>query len=471
MQKSFYGFYPPTQADYKALWADGLIVVDTNVLLDLYRLPKTAREEFIAVLDGLGERVWIPYQVALEFQLKRLTVIYNERKTTSSALTLSENLVAELKQSVSDLQIDKHDIGIESAPLISDLEAANKKLADAIRAVHECQLDIAASDPIRERIDKIIGVRTGAAPDSQAELDELTKDGDERYAAKIPPGFSDASKDKNPNEATFVHDGLTYQRKFGDLIVWRQLLEHCKVSSIKRVIFITSDNKEDWWWREHGKTVGPHPELVREIIRISGVELFWMYSSGQFLEHAKKYNKAKVSDTSVAEIEGVSRTNTFTNFLATTKVRNALLPTFDAPPPSHLVDMRSVEAAVYRWLQLIYGSVEPHKGFPDFLFRRGDVVSGFEAKYLRNVDRLIFSPVLVNTMLRGYLELNEGRLAEFTIVAVLDDDSKDALMAGNTLEELRVRLQTLLSRYPISGIIVGFLEEPEKYRPILHVTE
>lgn len=80
MQKKFFGYYAPTQVEYEKIWANALIVVDTNVLLSLYRLPKTAREEFLLVLTKLKSRLWIPYQVALEFQSNRLSVIASERK-------------------------------------------------------------------------------------------------------------------------------------------------------------------------------------------------------------------------------------------------------------------------------------------------------------------------------------------------------------------------------------------------------
>ncbi len=39
MHDSFFGFYPPNQQEYDRLWKEGLIVFDTNALLDLYRLP------------------------------------------------------------------------------------------------------------------------------------------------------------------------------------------------------------------------------------------------------------------------------------------------------------------------------------------------------------------------------------------------------------------------------------------------
>ncbi len=53
----------------------GLVTLDTNVLLNLYRLHSKARDELFCILEQLGDRLWIPHQVALEFHQNQLTVI------------------------------------------------------------------------------------------------------------------------------------------------------------------------------------------------------------------------------------------------------------------------------------------------------------------------------------------------------------------------------------------------------------
>src|SRR3954454_10143159 len=100
---------------------------------------------------------------------------------------------------------------------------------------------------------------------------------------KIPPGYLDMNK----SEENYRDRDITYYRKHGDLIIWKQLLEHSKLNSISKIIFITGDKKSDWWWNdETGKTLGPLPELSQEIRLKSGVEAFWMYTADQFLQNA-----------------------------------------------------------------------------------------------------------------------------------------------------------------------------------------
>jgi len=46
---------------------DGVIVFDTNVLLNLYRYNDKARDELIGLMKSYKSRLWMPYQVRLEF--------------------------------------------------------------------------------------------------------------------------------------------------------------------------------------------------------------------------------------------------------------------------------------------------------------------------------------------------------------------------------------------------------------------
>ena len=53
----------------------GLIVLDANVLLDLYRITPDARDQVLETLRSVVERLWVPYQAALEFSRNRKEVV------------------------------------------------------------------------------------------------------------------------------------------------------------------------------------------------------------------------------------------------------------------------------------------------------------------------------------------------------------------------------------------------------------
>jgi predicted nucleic acid-binding protein len=55
-----------------------LIVLDTNVLLDLYEVGTQARNEILDILRSIKSRLWIPNQVALEFSRRRRQAVLDQ---------------------------------------------------------------------------------------------------------------------------------------------------------------------------------------------------------------------------------------------------------------------------------------------------------------------------------------------------------------------------------------------------------
>ena len=442
MKEVFFGYYPPTELDYKQLWDKSLIVLDANILLSLYRLPPTAREELLRVLELLKQRVWIPHQVGLEFQRRRLGVISAQRKVTEATLSSAHEMIQSIKEKVESLQIDKHGLDLKAKPLLDNIEKANGELIKAVEKVHKTQLDITMVDPIRDRLDQILAGKIGLAPRTQVELDALVQDGEVRYAEKIPPGYMDEDKAKNPNETHFIYDGLKYISKFGDLIIWRQLIQYVKDEKLNHVMFVTADQKEDWWWREQGKTMGPRSELVRELRRDASVELFWMYPSALFMEHAKRYAAADVSEKAVAEIEEdefVTQQQKYISKIEKSKFR------FDA--------VLSRKAAV-NWIEKNYGKIIHNtQSFPEYLLKE-DRSQGFQLRIRRDIEKIPLSNIIPRQIRLGHRRLKNNELSEFTFIIVVrpieiqefSEIYKDAID-----QYLRVQL----SQFPITGIILG----------------
>lgn len=63
----FEGYRTPTDEDYRSLLMQGTVVLDTNVLLNLYRYNTRTRTDLVAVLERLEDRLWVPHQVMVEF--------------------------------------------------------------------------------------------------------------------------------------------------------------------------------------------------------------------------------------------------------------------------------------------------------------------------------------------------------------------------------------------------------------------
>src|SRR5260370_26690200 len=65
----------PLAREEIAALASPVYVLDANILLHLYRSSETARLQFIELLRLVRKRLFIPYQVALEFHRNRAEVI------------------------------------------------------------------------------------------------------------------------------------------------------------------------------------------------------------------------------------------------------------------------------------------------------------------------------------------------------------------------------------------------------------
>ena len=142
--------------------------------------------------------------------------------------------------------------------------------------------------------------KVGTSPNDQKALDDLYKIAESRYKNKIPPGYLDENKNDICIDSTLI-----YKKKFGDYMVWHQILEHAKNQKITDVIFITNDLKEDWWKKydvSGEKFNQPRPELIDEALNIGGIQNFIMYDSGRFLSHSSKFLNIEISDSSVKEI-------------------------------------------------------------------------------------------------------------------------------------------------------------------------
>lgn len=73
------------------------------------------------------------------------------------------------------------------------------------------------------------------------------------------------------------------------------------------IIFVTNDDKEDWWLMKSGRTISPRPELIKEF-KAETENLILIYNGLSFLKLAKQYNEeVKVSKETIDEITKVKQ--------------------------------------------------------------------------------------------------------------------------------------------------------------------
>ena len=308
MRESFKGFYDVSEDSLSEIWSSDstLFILDTNILLNLYQYSQETQDEFFKILDIVQNRLWIPFHVALEYQRRRLDVIRNEKSVFSNINKKLATIKSMVSRDFSEFNLEARNTNL------FDLEESFKKdlfsLIDTFKKevdeADKLQPCVRSYDAIRAKLDALLEGKIGAEPTSAWVLD-ITKEGEVRYANKVPPGYEDVSKDKDIGKASFTFNSVTYERKYGDLIIWKQIIGHLKKQSgITNVIFITDDSKEDWWEildSRGNKTIGARPELRSEIYAEAGIENFKMYRTNDFLVAAKEYYGVSIGDKAIEE--------------------------------------------------------------------------------------------------------------------------------------------------------------------------
>ena len=181
---------------------------------------------------------------------------------------------------------DKNRNPFFSPNLLSKLITIREDIKKEVDSKKEHFDNALVKDMLLERINKLFENKVGNQP-SQEELKIIYNEGERRYKENIPPGFKDNSKPGND--------------KFGDLIIWKEIINKAKADSID-VIFISDDRKEDWWLDHQGKTISPRPELLKEF-NIETQKNCHFYKPFQFLEFSNKYLNSKVKNEVIEEVK------------------------------------------------------------------------------------------------------------------------------------------------------------------------
>ena len=283
MRDEFVGWYPRTAEELRVLWDRAIFVPDANILLHCLRHTAHVREELLRVLEVLKDSLWIPYQVGIEFQRNRLDVEFGALDAYDRLVGEYESALGQAREKLRQLRAHPViSVEKEMAALDTFIEDFSGRMA-AAKGQHPSE---ALTDAVN-RLTAIFAGRVGAKL-SREQLDALKKEGDDRYARKVPPGYKDAKKDAGEYD------------KYGDLIIWKDLLAKAKQEK-RPVIFISDDVKEDWWRIHKGRKVGPRPELVEEFQREAGQD-FHIYEFGNFLRIAAQ-SRPGIPQQSIEDIE------------------------------------------------------------------------------------------------------------------------------------------------------------------------
>ena len=287
MKKSFPGYYRPTEKGFAEMWEGGTFVFDANVLLNLYRYSPETKDELLGMLQANSDRLWLPHQAAKEYHKNRIFVILQIAEVYDSIKKLLEDSQNKIQNELHSM-IGKRRHPFVGENLIDKITTLFTGLQEEVINLSQNHPNLIENDPILDTITNLFENKVGSAYNSD-ELNKIYQKGKERYDKKIPPGYRDNEKGE--------------LEQFGDLVMWFQIIDYAKKNK-QPIIFVTDDRKDDWWLRIKGQTIGPHPELVQEIVSEAGIP-FYMYSTDPFMEQAHKHLEQKVNQQAIEEVREI----------------------------------------------------------------------------------------------------------------------------------------------------------------------
>jgi len=238
------------------------------------------------------KQLWMPYQVGFEFFENRIGII-------SKQLNQYDNLLKYLdttKDNIANLNNSSpNHAHLDFAQIAQKYEKAVKPLKNNVEKLKSAHPDHLGDDKVLSRLEELFDDEIVGQLYDDKQLEEIAKQGEDRYEKKIPPGYKDQDKKEDENAPS-------RNRKYGDLIIWKQMIEKAKESG-KPLIFITNDAKDDWvlYAKDHRK-LGAKPLLKKEMIAEASVD-FALYSSDEFLDIAHKQFNMSVKPQSVQEVK------------------------------------------------------------------------------------------------------------------------------------------------------------------------
>ncbi|WP_445442329.1 PIN-like domain-containing protein [Clavibacter sp. km1a] len=279
-------YYRPVKDRIEAAFEDGLIVVDTNVLLHVLRYSPLAREELLAVLGEIKNQLFIPYQIALEFNRNRVDVV-DQRRTELEQTEAEIDKLRSATRALINAFANRRTLHPSD---IEGLEAARSNLFDVLDSAqteadnsYDLNPDkmVGYKDELTARLELIIGDQVGARPSDQLLLADAAE-AERRHEAQLAPGFKDKSD--------------------GDYLWWAEVLRAPELQN--RAVVVVSDDaaKGDWLFKQRKLNAGPHSILVEDVRGAGGTDLI-LLTTRDLLLLVQSRDPEKVSTTTLDESE------------------------------------------------------------------------------------------------------------------------------------------------------------------------
>jgi hypothetical protein len=243
-------------------YANCLFVLDANTLLAPYGLKKDGIDKIKSIYASLvsANKLFVPMHAMREFADNRpskISDIFSNIDKALSAIPGWKDLDYPILNDLDSFQ--------KLSAFKETFKSTTKQYREHLQALADEVINWDWQDPITKLYAEIFN--KGIFIDTDESEENLLKDFSFRTENNIPPGFKDKTKSEN---------GI------GDLLIWKSIL---KLGGDKKVdlIFVTNDEKPDWFVQGNGKAIITRFELVDEYYRMTGGKSFACMNFSSFL--------------------------------------------------------------------------------------------------------------------------------------------------------------------------------------------
>lgn len=275
---------------------DCFIVLDTNALLLPYTIGKATLEGIKNTYTKLisEKRLIVPGQVAREFAKNRANKLSELYQNISAR---RDNIKLPTQDDFYPL-LENLDVYKQAKELENELHKARKQYSKKVTEILEHIKQWNWNDPVSSLYADLFSQEVILDLEiEESKKEKIKADLKRRDLHKIPPGYKDAGK---------ADEGI------GDLLIWQTILEIGKIHK-KSVIFVSGEEKPDWWHRSNDQKLYPRYELVEEFRRgsegqsfymINLAELLKLYGANEEVVEEVKQEEKRASNLNFEQVEG-----------------------------------------------------------------------------------------------------------------------------------------------------------------------
>lgn len=300
--QEFEAWLPPAEREKDKALLEGIVTVDANVLVNLYKWDDDSRNDWFKIFKQLQKRkgFWVTNQALTEFFKTRGNFIGSPDSLKKVDGTLQSALDQVIRTYHEWVLSRGRELDHNDEVLLESVKISIGELQQLVTAeIEKHQKNFGQGslhDPVLNKLDQLLDKDSYGEPFSPKELDEQIAIAEKRYDAKIPPGYEDDANNSENSRAKKSNS------KFGDYLLWAQLLEHLsnlpesRSARVKYVVFVTADLKDDWWQTyavgQDGESKKkpsriPRQELVTEMRKTTGLRYIQM-DPKDFIESARR---------------------------------------------------------------------------------------------------------------------------------------------------------------------------------------